>query len=294
MLPRRSNIGPDAVLAERDPGLRDAKLSELGEGWDNVACAVIRDEGEPRVVLRISKIVDPQERSQVVVQDVALLDFVAQHASLATNVVAAADPGNGVLLMSLVPGEGADRLAPRDEAAAAAALGRFLGGIHRADAPAGLVAAATSLTTWPAQAQAEFAASATLFADPDRRAIEAFLAERPPEGAPHNILCHNDLGDEHVIVDTARSDVVGVIDWSDAVLGDPARDFALLMFDFGPAFCERTLAAYDRPVDSDLCSRARWFGARAGVVGVAHRAREHDPGLSSTLARLRRVLAYRG
>jgi aminoglycoside phosphotransferase (APT) family kinase protein len=104
------------------------------------------------------------------------------------------------------------------------------------------------------------------------------------------VLCHNDLRAEHIILGEGGRTVSGIIDWSDAVLGDPAQDLALLWLDFGPDVLDRVLASYHGPHDGDLRRRTRWFTARAGVEGVAYRALHALPSVDRLLASLRQVL----
>ncbi len=75
------------------------------------------------------------------------------------------------------------------------------------------------------------------------------------------VLVHADLGPEHLRVRDSR--LVGVIDWGDTRIGDPALDYAWLLN--GPFD--------DWDVDDDLRRRARiyhrlgpWYGAHYGVV----------------------------
>ena len=49
-------------------------------------------------------------------------------------------------------------------------------------------------------------------------------APAPFEDTPR--LVHNDLWAEHILVDLRSGGVSGIIDWGDAVIGDPAVDFA--------------------------------------------------------------------
>ena len=60
--------------------------------------------------------------------------------------------------------------------------------------------------------------------------VEARLAAAPPPAEPH-VFIHGDLGAEHVFVEDGR--ITGIIDWSDAVIGDPALDRGRLLRDFG-------------------------------------------------------------
>lgn len=103
-----------------------------------------------------------------------------------------------------------------------------------------------------------------------RPALEAFLAAPPPAPASTLVFSHQDLGIEHVLVDpgqgTGTMTVTGVIDWSDAAIGDPARDFGLILRDLGPA----ALAAALRRDDADLVRRAEFY-ARCGLIAdLAH------------------------
>jgi aminoglycoside phosphotransferase (APT) family kinase protein len=92
-------------------------------------------------------------------------------------------------------------------------------------------------------------------------------------------LVHADLGPEHLLVRDRR--LVGVIDWGDARLGDPALDYAWLLN--GP------FPAWD--VDPDLRSRARfyhrlgpWYEAHYGLF--TNRPAHTERGLAAIRHRL--------
>ena len=55
-------------------------------------------------------------------------------------------------------------------------------------------------------------------------------------------LIHGDLHDEHIIQINDRK--IGLIDWGDAVFGDPDRDFLLLYQQMGQGFVSRCAQAY--------------------------------------------------
>lgn len=134
------------------------------------------------------------------------------------------------------------------------------------------------------------------FAAADRDLISSFLAGPPPERPEQIVFCHNDLGAEHVLLDSESGALAGVIDWSDAVHDDPARDFALVWADLGWDIIEGVLAAYVRGggvVDPGLVERARWFAAHSLAATLADEAARNDPALAASLARFRRVLQRR-
>jgi aminoglycoside phosphotransferase (APT) family kinase protein len=80
------------------------------------------------------------------------------------------------------------------------------------------------------------------------------------------VLVHRDLAPEHVLVD-ARGVVVGLIDFEDATVGDPAVDFAGLSAVLGHDRTEQLLAAYGRPVDR---TRLRCYWWLAPVHDLLH------------------------
>lgn len=57
--------------------------------------------------------------------------------------------------------------------------------------------------------------------------IEAALAAATAAGAYG--LTHGDLGGENVLLDSTTGEIVGVLDWDDAVPGDPAVDLAAIL-----------------------------------------------------------------
>jgi aminoglycoside 2''-phosphotransferase len=68
-------------------------------------------------------------------------------------------------------------------------------------------------------------------------------------------LIHQDLSPDHLIVDPHTGRLTGIIDWTDATLDDPARDFVGLVTSRGWGFAERVLRSY--PHRLDLAFRER-------------------------------------
>ncbi|HAL49693.1 MAG: hypothetical protein FI707_05310 [SAR202 cluster bacterium] len=80
-------------------------------------------------------------------------------------------------------------------------------------------------------------------------------------------LVHADLGPEHIICDYGQSRVVGVIDWEDAQIGDPAMDVTGMLNEMGEAFAKDVLEHYAGNTDQRLPNRARYY---ARVVPYHH------------------------
>jgi aminoglycoside 2''-phosphotransferase len=82
---------------------------------------------------------------------------------------------------------------------------------------------------------------------PLREALDGRLgryAAGGPEWSYEPRLLHADVSPGHVLVDADDGRVTGVIDWGDAAIGDPARDFIFLYEDWGVDFLELALDAY--------------------------------------------------
>jgi aminoglycoside phosphotransferase (APT) family kinase protein len=102
-------------------------------------------------------------------------------------------------------------------------------------------------------------------------------------------LTHGDLGPDHVLVDPG-GDLVGVLDWEEASVGDPALDFAWWL-DAMPEQGERALAAYGGAPDGSFRERAHALFAIMPWYEVEHGLRSEDRrfverGLQGTRARL--------
>ncbi len=124
-----------------------------------------------------------------------------------------------------------------------------------------------------------------LLAFAEREAGHALLDELG--AAPFVALVHGDLGPEHMLV---RDDSVsGIIDWTDAHVGDPALDLAWGLHSSAEAFASELLRVY-APDDDTLRRAALWH--RLGPWHeVIYGLDEHRPdlvvsGLAGVRARL--------
>lgn len=103
------------------------------------------------------------------------------------------------------------------------------------------------------------------------------------------VLVHYDLGPTHVL---AREDgsLQGVIDWSDARVGDPAADFAWVLHGAAPAFARAVETAYG-PMSSSIRRRALHYHRLGPWHEVVHGQETGDDswiasGLAGVTARL--------
>jgi aminoglycoside phosphotransferase (APT) family kinase protein len=82
-------------------------------------------------------------------------------------------------------------------------------------------------------------------------------------------LIHGGLAPEHLIVDPSTGALIGVIDWTDAQLGDAARDFVFLVTWRGWKFVEDVLRIYPRAVDREFRTRLRYMAQMLSVIWLA-------------------------
>ncbi|WP_405883357.1 aminoglycoside phosphotransferase family protein [Streptomyces sp. NBC_01136] len=126
-----------------------------------------------------------------------------------------------------------------------------------------------------AEAAAEQLAAADEF-DPGRLAqLTAPAAGQLAAQTATAVLVHHDLKGEHLVV-SADGRVRGVLDWTDAALGDPAEDIAGLAIAVGAPAAVRaaTLAGYG----ARACLRGLWLARCDTVIRLDDRLQGRDDG----------------
>jgi aminoglycoside phosphotransferase (APT) family kinase protein len=120
-----------------------------------------------------------------------------------------------------------------------------------------------------------------------------WLGSTPAPG--RDVLLHGDLSAEHVLIAPAGGHVVGLIDWADACLGDPAYDFKFLWVWVGEELIDRILLHYSHPVDPAFLARVRAYGICTALDEVAYGlARGQHDNLRLGMAALERAIAGDG
>ncbi|WP_242154688.1 phosphotransferase family protein [Sphingomonas sp. BAUL-RG-20F-R05-02] len=79
--------------------------------------------------------------------------------------------------------------------------------------------------------------------------LEAFYKSYRLDCPPHLAIVHGDLVCEHLLIDSARSSLAGIIDFGDVALGDPAQDL-LGFWNYGSEAVARIVKRYD-PCNND-------------------------------------------
>ncbi len=71
-------------------------------------------------------------------------------------------------------------------------------------------------------------------------------------------LIHGDLTDQNIILNT-DSTRIGIIDFANSHIGDPARDFADLQFAYGEKFVRQTLEKYQHSANKSFLRRIEFY-----------------------------------
>ena len=244
------------LLAAALPDYRVTRIAPLGEGMENTAYQVDDD-----LVLRLSKDDDPEA---TIAREAGLLAFLADYATLTIPVPVFA--AGTAMAYRMLPGTPVFDLPAswrdRNGTRVAAQLGEFLAALHRI--PLDLIAdwarvEDDPLSVWLDDAAGSYAVAVNRIPPCHRAAIETFLAAGLPKSEPRRVFSHNDLGIEHVLVDARTAAVTGVIDWTDAAVGDPAYDPGLILRDLGPTALDAVLACWPADERPALAERAVFY-----------------------------------
>jgi aminoglycoside phosphotransferase (APT) family kinase protein/8-oxo-dGTP pyrophosphatase MutT (NUDIX family) len=273
-------VMPDAaaVLA---PWLRErlADQAEPEQGWDSQATIV-----EGRWLDRTPRRPEVADRLRA---ETRLLPEIAPLLPLAVPVPVLLDDEPVRVRHVLVPGQPAEPA--RLTAADGECVGRFLKSLHAVDPDAATAAGARDAAALRRELErdlADFAERVVPLLPADRRPDAQTLLAAVVSDGP-TCLIHGDLGPEHLFTTAGR--ICGVIDWTDAGIGDPATDLAWALNGTTEQFAGALAAAYG--VDAELVARARlrhrlgpWWEVTAGLDFLGPAAVES--GLAGVLARL--------
>lgn len=261
------------LLADQHPDLARLPVEFLANGWDNELYRV-GDELVARLPRRALG-------AQIIINEQRWLPGLASRLPLPiprperTGVPACGYPYSWSVVPYL-PGVPAAQAGSFDPAAAAAAVGGFLGALH---VPAPADAPANPFRGVPlAERASTFAANLALIGgqvdrDAVLRAWVAALTAPGYDGPP--VWLHGDLHPANILVNDGQ--VSGVIDFGDITAGDPASDLSvswmLLPPDCHATFWSAYQAASGRaggPAGDALRARARGWALNLAVVFLAH------------------------
>ncbi|WP_347401725.1 phosphotransferase family protein [Alicyclobacillus mali (ex Roth et al. 2021)] len=116
----------------------------------------------------------------------------------------------------------------------------------------------------------------------ERRAVLARFADffdQAVSGTLPQALLHGDLTHAHILYDPCVTEAIGIIDFGDVQIGDPAYDFAGLYWDYGPAFVQNVLDHYAAGQGKwdvhAFRARVEYLGLRVGLRELLHAVEHH-------------------
>ena len=258
-----------AIIQTQFPELVGVSVTLLGEGSDHRAFSV----GE-RSVFRFPKHVEAADNLD---RTARLTAWLAPESPLALPVRHFSGQPTSAFP---APFSGEDRLAgtasPVAEpptGAGARLLGTFLKRLHAWPAAQAAALGLESdddlgLGEWSAEGLNDLsgAVKAGLVPEPEGALWLAVLLPPARSPEPGRVL-HGDFAAEHVLLD-ASGRPVGVIDWSDARLGDPAQDLAGLLHWGGAALLDAALEEYG-PLDAGARRRAHFYATCRALADLS-------------------------
>lgn len=271
------------VLPHLPPGSR-ARLVPIGAGDDSLAF---------RQGARVVRVARHAEAAAALAREACVLAEVADRLPLPVPRPRFVDAGAGCAFAvhrhvrgRALTRRGWTRLPADARERTAAQLAEFLGALHAIPPAVGvrcglptLDLAATSAALRPSLVRLAPALAAR-----DARRVDDALARWSAAAEAPRALLHRDVAPGHVLYDPRRGALTGVIDFGDLALGDPARDFAYVYDDFGPAMLDAVLARYASEPPAALRRRVlAWYAVEAlawtaeradDAADLAHGARE--------------------
>jgi aminoglycoside phosphotransferase (APT) family kinase protein len=240
-------------LVERALGYRPASVRHLRGGADHDAYEV-----DGTLIARVASAASPTGRDETE-REVRLLQLLSGASPIAVPTVVAYDaPARLTIITKLAGTSLLDEPCPQPHRLAPqiAGLVDVLREIDR-DRLVGIIDEDDDRPEmWLAEAAEIFPRVASVLTEPQRRLVERFVTSEPPSPGTELVLCHNDLGAEHLLAGPDQVTLTGVIDWSDAARTDPAVDLGRLYRDLGPSTVEDIVRRLGLDQDATLARAA--------------------------------------
>jgi len=250
-------LDPRQALLECFPDLADEPVTLVESGLDSVVLDVagvwiVRVPRRPNIEANM-------------VAEAALLAEIADRLPVPVpRPELSSSAGVRAMLYRKLPGTGVDEhLTGADRLELAGRLGEFLGELHAfpAERVKEVGVRAYDAAAWHEGLQtfysdARRSAFPFLAADERRRATDFIERRLEDDTNVEFTLMHGDLEPQHILCDGGQ--VTGVIDWTDARVGDPAVDLAWVVHGTDREFADAVLDRYPGG-DPTLLERARFY-----------------------------------
>jgi aminoglycoside phosphotransferase (APT) family kinase protein len=266
------------LVASQFPDLRGQAISRLGAGWDHELFTV----GE--WILRFPR---RAERVPWLTREITIMSVVADTLVQRVPVFERAGQPSDAFPYPFVGyrrllGVSADQIPVADQGRLAADIGRLFSALHGIDPGA----VPPTPGGWERESWDELLAGLVEVADLARPLLgpallaraEPYLAGQvpaPPRDGPVRLI-HNDICADHLIADPGTGRLTGLIDFTDALAGDPVHDFAGLITVGGYRFVSQVAASYTLPLGKGFPATLAWLCRVLTLTWLAEAA-DHDP-----------------
>ncbi len=266
-----AGIAADLISAQF-PDLAGQPVRQFGAGWDHYLVTA-GDEWIFRFPRRA-------ERVPWLLREIQIMDVLA--AEVAPRYELAGRPSSTFPYPFVgyrrVPGVGADRSPVTNLAGLAADVGAVLSRLHNTDtARVPPTPSGWERESW-AQLREELAAQAGLVRPllPEGlcSAAEPYLTgnvAEPEQDGPQRFI-HNDICPDHLIVDPSTGRLAGLIDFTDAMVGEVVLDFVGLIGVAGYEFIGQVAAHYDLPLGAGFGRKLAWLARTLTLTWLADAA----------------------
>lgn len=295
--------GPEQRLRARiamcAPGLDIRSLRVIEEGWDSQVAVVNEDwifrfprNGATAAQLRIEQALLPQLAPEL---PLAIPKF--RYACLAH-----ADGEWPFVGYRMIPGVQLSRAVldaaePTARQAVARQLGEFVRALHSFPLDRGRRLAPTLGSLDRAIFVAEYTEIKQqvfpLLSSQEREWVSGIYAIAADDAAWHfePVLVHNDLTAAHILFDPTAQRLIGVLDFGDMAIGDPAIDLTGLL-EYGSAFVDEVIQFYGRALDAGFQRRLGFYRPRMWLTDLRyHLDQNNTDRATALLARLREECA---
>jgi len=249
------------LVAEQFPGLAGGAVRWLGARWDNELFAVGSEW-----ILRFPK---RSERVAWLLREVEIMTVVGEAmGALVPRFDFIGEPSGRFPYPFVgyrrIPGVGADQAHFAYTGGLAEEIGRVLSCLHGVD-PARIPGTPKSPEgeAWRSARERLISVAGSvrpLLGNDLLEKAEPYLAGAIPEPAregPRRFI-HNDICPDHLLVDPDTGHLTGLIDFTDAMVGDPVGDFVGLIGVGDRAFIDQVLASYDQPLGDSFAEKLSW------------------------------------
>lgn len=268
-----------SVIADQFPDLGTYQVTYFSEGWDHWLFSV-GDEWVARFPKRA-------ERAAWLVREIEILAIAGETLGpRIPNFERIGRPNERFpypfVVYRRLPGVGADQIAVTHRSALAKDLSSFLAALHRIEprriTPPPARAHRGSWSRLRSDLMSVSGVLRPLLPSELRYRAEPYLAGEVPvpvQDGPRRFI-HNDICPDHVIVNPQTGRLVGLIDLTDALVGEPVLDFVGLIGVGGRSFLDEVIAHYDLWRGDRFDEQLEWLTRTLTLTWLAEAATD-DP-----------------